>query len=307
VLKFLVPYLIHIAVVLGFIHWLSPVVKTDLFLYIYSVGAALLLVFVSRRKIKDKIFQFFAAQSLSIWLCYIYLSPEYYVVTNYLLGLRQVLIYGLVVIELAALYCLIKNFNMNKDINVSAENAFRKTLNDMGTPPELIKIFVIELIIWLSLYRHIRSKQPNVSFYFAKLDTGYSGAILLIVFFVILSSFLSVIFFTSGILRIILAIVVIYVACLAHADYFTFKKREIEIKDDLLIIPNGVLGEIEIKINNVDSFEYLNNSHSRLNVYRLKQPNSLLRLKKPIDYYGELVDQISLAVESGAISLEGLR
>lgn len=295
--KLIAPYLIHLAVVLGYIYWLSPAFETDHYLYLYSLIAAWLVVLSAKGNVKAKAFRCIAFQSITVWMCHLYLLNDYRTVTKNLVGIRQIFIVVLVLFEIFLVFLFVRNYRRYKVEQESALKATERALLDMGVPAELTRVFVVEVNIWRTLYQRICSKiSRSGKGEGLEVHTGYTKKLFVGSMLALGLAFICIVGWIPGFLKLALGLGAFYLIILFHCDYTVFQWRKIIEDESRLVLPNGVFGEIEIEKANIALIDGCEGWQNDLNVCRLKGPSMRIQLRNPIDYFGRTVSTIGVAV-----------
>lgn len=294
-IKFIAPYALHAVCILLLVYGLMPLLGTDLYIYGYSVSGAILFISLVKRELKDKIFQFFAFQSVTLWLCHFYLPTEFRTLTQHLVSFREWLLVLLVVIELSIAYVLIRSYKRFRVKSNSSSEALLQALLNLGMPPELTKLFVVEWNIWGNLIKRVSLKVKHRGPQYLYLSTGYSKKLTISVFAFLFASFIFCLSFIPGVWKVIVGLVFFYFIILFHGDLVGFYKP-ISKNRDGVYIPNGVFGSVFVKPENIKHFALDKAQETTLKIGRLIEPSLLVVLHEPINYFGQHFESIAICM-----------
>lgn len=294
-IKFMAPYVIHAICVVLLIFKLIPLVGSDVYIYAYSMIGAIVFTLINNRNFKERIFQFFAFQSITLWICYYYLPNNFRYLTQHLVEFRELLLILLVLIELSIAYVLIKNYKVHRTKGSSGGEAFEKALSKIGIPAGLTKIFVVEWNIWGNLFKRIFLKAPIKDSQGVCISTGYSKKVTFTVFALLCGCFLLCLSLLPGLWKAIAGLACFYLVILFHGDIVGFY-IPISSKKGSINIPNGIFGSIFLEQENIKRITSGELSDKTLKVGRLIEPSLLIELHRPIEYFGETFESVAIPI-----------
>ncbi|MGO4221028.1 hypothetical protein AB4Y64_04125 [Lysobacter sp. TAF61] len=270
---------------------------TDAFVYVMAL-AALVAVCAGRKPgWKSWVSHGFALCSIAYWASRWLLDASRLHVTTHLHDIKNGVFAAMVLLEVAAGACLVREFLRQKGVHgLSAIEAFANTLRRFPLAPPLMTVMEVEFNIWCALWHRLRRTPViNASAYtgLGYVQTGYTPEVtcrltLSLLLIVAGATGLTLVAF-EGYWWCMPLVAGAYVALLLNAELVVFRRTQVLLGHDHIIIPNGAYGLTRLETGNIaevtldeDARACGGRAAMALRVARLRMPNVTVRLHQPV-------------------------